>query len=69
MVNVAGDLAAPLGDPLVDGLGAEPQLPAAGRGGPARRDDVVGGLAPELVGVLGGWIRHGIVLSRRLVAF
>ena len=48
---------------------AEPQLPAAGRGGPARRDDVVGGLAPELVGVLGGRVRHGIVLSRRLVAF
>lgn len=29
----------------------------------ARQDCAVGGLAPELVGVLGGWVRHGIVPS------
>lgn len=32
--------------------------PAAFGRGPARRDDAVGGLAPELVGVLGGWVVH-----------
>ena len=40
------------------------ELCAAFRYRPARRDDVVGGLSPELVGVLGGWVRHGIQSSR-----
>lgn len=34
------------------------ELPAVFGHGPARRDDAVGGLAPELVGVLGGWVGH-----------
>ena len=34
------------------------ELPAAFGHGPTRQDDAVGGLAPELVGVLGGWVGH-----------
>ena len=41
-------------DPLVDGLRIQSELPAAFCHGPARRDDVAGGFAPELVGVFGG---------------
>ena len=36
------------------------RLPA---GQAARRDDAVGGLAPELGGALGGRVGHGAVLS------
>lgn len=34
------------------------ELPAAFGHKPARQDDAVGGLAPELVGVLSGWVGH-----------
>ena len=50
--------------PLAHGLGIQAELCAAFRCRPARRDDVVGGLSPELVGVLGGWVWHGVPSSR-----
>ena len=65
-VGLAGELAPAPYHPLVDHLGVEAQFPAAFRYGPSRRCDVVGGLAPELVGVLGDRVRHDIVLSSSL---
>lgn len=50
-------------DPFADGFRVEAELGAAPRCHPARRDHVVGGLAPELVGVPGGWVRHDTVSS------
>ena len=49
--------------PFADGFRVEAELGAALRCRPARRDHVVGGLAPELVGVPGGWVRHGAASS------
>ena len=62
-VGPAGKLAPAVLHPLVHGLGIQAQFCAAFRYRPARRDDVVGGLAPELVGVLGGWVGMATVLS------
>lgn len=59
------ELAAAVLHPLVHRLGIQPQFGAAFRYRPARRDDVVGGLVPELVGVLGGWVGHGVCPSGR----
>ena len=42
--------------PFSDGIRVEAEFGAALRYRPARRDYVVGGLAPELVGVSGGWV-------------
>ena len=50
-----------------DSLRVQSELSAAFRHGPARRDDAVGGLAPELVGVFGGWVGQSAVLSSSLV--
>lgn len=54
----ARDLAPTPHDPLVDGLRIQSELPAAFCHRVACRDDVVGALAPEFVGVLGGWVGH-----------
>ena len=54
--GLAPELAPALHDPVVHGLRVQPELAAALRDGLSRRDDVVGGLAPELVGVLGRWV-------------
>lgn len=64
--RLVGKLPPALYDPLVDCLGIETQFPAAFGNRPPRRDDVVRGLVPELVGVLGGWIGHVGVLSLSL---
>lgn len=63
-VGPAGKLAPAVLHPFVHGLGIQAELCAVFRYRPARRDDVVGGLSPELVGVLGGWVWHGIPSSR-----
>lgn len=57
-VGFARDLAPTPCAPPVDGLRVQSELPAAFCHGPARRDDVVGGPAPELVGVFGGRVGH-----------
>lgn len=59
----AFESAASVLDPFADGLRVEAELGAALRCRPARRDHVVGCLAPKLVGVPGGWVRHGTVSS------
>ena len=63
-VGPAGKLAPAVLHPFVHGLGIQAELCAAFRYRPARRDYVVGGLSPELVGVLGGWVWQGIPPSR-----
>lgn len=62
-IGLARELAAAVLDPFADGFRVEAELGAALRYRPARRDDVVGGLAPELVGVPGGRVGHGAVIS------
>lgn len=63
-VGFAGKLAPVVLHPFVHGLGIQAELCAAFRYRPARRDDVVGGLSPELVSVPGGWVWHGIPSPR-----
>jgi hypothetical protein len=63
IMKPAFESAASVLDPFADGFRVEAELGAALRCRPARRDHVVGGLAPELVGVPGGWVRHGTVSS------
>ena len=59
-VRLAGELPAALYGPPVHGLRAQPELAAALGDRPAGRDYVVGGLPPELVGVLGRGVgSHG----------
>lgn len=63
IMKPAFESAAAVLDPFADSFRVEAELEAALRCRPARRDHVVGGLAPELVGVPGGWVRHGTVSS------
>lgn len=63
IMKPAFESAASVLDPFADGFRVEVELGAALRCRPTRRDHVVGGLAPELVGVPGGWVRHGTVSS------
>ena len=62
-MKLAFESAASVLDPFADGFRIEAELGAALRCRPARRDHVVGGLAPELAGMSGGWVRHGTVSS------
>lgn len=60
LVRSAGRLAPTVLRPLVRGLGIGAGLPAVLYDRPFRRDCIVVGLPPELVGVLGGWVGHGV---------
>ena len=63
IMKLAFESAASVLDPFADGFRIEAELGAALRCRPARRDHVVGGLAPELAGMSGGWVRLGTVSS------